>query len=73
MVCPCCRQGEVNELLIKPTGETIFCCEECEACWKARDEISNSRGFQLGPWLKSKFPGETAAHRNIEIIGSAKS
>lgn len=53
MWCPSCDQGNVVEALIKHTGEVIFVCEECEAMWHRRVDISE-KGFEdLGNYLIS--------------------
>lgn len=35
VLCPRCKQGNVEQYIVRVTRETIFVCDECEATWKS--------------------------------------
>ncbi len=41
MWCPRCDQGNIVKATILKNGEQIRICEECDAMWKAGDEVSD--------------------------------
>lgn len=52
MLCPRCEQGNVVAARIKATGERIFVCQECEATWLSREEISSKRSLDFGTYME---------------------
>ncbi len=52
IICPVCHgNGIVEQFIIIDTNQTIFLCDECEACWRIDDQISSEKYFWLSDFL----------------------
>lgn len=40
--CPVCNQGWVLHYVKNATGESLYCCDECEATWQEPTEIGGT-------------------------------
>lgn len=42
MICPRCDgQGTVGEAKLKGVDDTVFVCDECDAMWRAVEEVGH--------------------------------
>ncbi len=52
--CTRCKQGSVLEVFIPALAITGFVCNECEALWFKKEEISPSGFVDYGTFMQSK-------------------
>ncbi len=53
MLCPRCDgQGKINKATLHD-GVELFICDECDASWKTREDIGQTKWFDLVTYLES--------------------
>ena len=60
-LCRVCGEGLIEQYVFQPTGESLLACDECDAVWPPRSDLSlepnetldgffEDRGFPLASW-----------------------
>lgn len=65
--CRFCRQGRL--FFYKLNNEAVFCCEECELCWKQDDYKEPCNGI-LSFDVEDDL--EEASHADLILVGERK-
>ncbi len=54
-ICPCCDgQGLIKHILVKPLNLEGYLCDECNAFWLKKEDISEEVFLEYGPYVKEK-------------------
>ena len=66
LICPRCEGGGVRKWLLRPTGERISMCEECDAMWLDGVAIEHETFTDFEDFLASR--GMKDAYGALEEI-----
>ncbi len=71
MVCPRCDgQGIVLRVRLKSTGQMLFMCDECNALWKAVEEIRHPGWEDFNTYMRARG---LDPRTEVELLGELDS